>query len=466
MDESAPPVDPGLAADHPFRQLKKLVESLLVSLEKDISVVPAGQAISIPARRVLLGSLIQVLYETSNPGELCNQLSVNPAFRWFLDFGPDEPTFRAHHYRQLQVSLLSEEVASKFIREVARRMSTGEIGAGDKMIERWKELARPDDEVDAGLPAGAEPWTPGEAEPARPPPPARKPGERDPGTKSYKRLADLGENEWEDDDEEDAGPGDDELSPAALRKKAKGAPVDDIGEDLARSIGGVSPTALRLGGSMAVGKPKVGLRQRIANSFAAFLRILRTPGAIKVLWKRFIHFLRTRLNRRVVAGGLLTFLVVYGLFIFLTRKPSETYTFQTEDPKLSVKVYRSWGNKGVVDVRVCAAGSLPVQAAQLVEANLKTKLPREDQKRFFFVEGGRQAVRRGNWDYWSCHTLLFEPPEGLEVKGVPYRIDVEVTYALKNYFGGPPFEEHSPVGVLEISDRELLSLAAYEFPLE
>src|SRR6202521_1387787 len=77
-------------ANHPIRLIKELAELALKELsplfEQMYSAV--GRP-SIPAERLLKGSLLMALYTVRSERMLCEQLDYNLLFRWFLDLNWD-----------------------------------------------------------------------------------------------------------------------------------------------------------------------------------------------------------------------------------------------------------------------------------------------------------------------------------------------------------------------------------------
>ena len=74
-----------IPASHPLRNLRKLVDDLLMTLHDDFAALYAktGRP-SIPPERLLRASLIQTLYSIRSERQLVQHIDYNLLYRWFV----------------------------------------------------------------------------------------------------------------------------------------------------------------------------------------------------------------------------------------------------------------------------------------------------------------------------------------------------------------------------------------------
>ena len=103
--------------DHPLREIRKLTDAVLVSLngEFDALFSASGRA-SIAPEYVLRALLLQVFYSVRSE----RQLDYNLLFRWFVGLGIDDVVWNHEVFSKNRDRLLTSEVAQRFFAEVSR----------------------------------------------------------------------------------------------------------------------------------------------------------------------------------------------------------------------------------------------------------------------------------------------------------------------------------------------------------
>lgn len=168
-------------ADHPLRPIKRMADEALAAMTRTFSAAYApaekGGRPSIPPERLLKAMVLMSLYTVRSERALCERITFDMLFRWFLDMNPDEPCFD-HSVLSLNRERLDRlEVTKKFSdRIVMMAMDAGLLSEDHfsidgsllqshaslkslKRIEREKAAAekRDDDSNDAGGKVG-NPW--------------------------------------------------------------------------------------------------------------------------------------------------------------------------------------------------------------------------------------------------------------------------------------------------------------------
>lgn len=83
--------------DHPLRAIKKMADAALTQMSRTLTAAYAargkGGRPSIPPERLLKAMLLMSLYTVRSERALCERITFDMLFRWFLDMTPDEPCF-------------------------------------------------------------------------------------------------------------------------------------------------------------------------------------------------------------------------------------------------------------------------------------------------------------------------------------------------------------------------------------
>lgn len=84
-------------ADHPLRTIKRMADEVLVAMTRTFAAAYApaelGGRPSIPPERLLKALVLMSLYTVRSERALCERITFDMLFRWFLDMTPDEPCF-------------------------------------------------------------------------------------------------------------------------------------------------------------------------------------------------------------------------------------------------------------------------------------------------------------------------------------------------------------------------------------
>jgi len=97
--------------DHPLRAIKKLADRELARLDETFNRMygRTGRP-SIPPERLLKASLLMALFSVRSERQLCEQLSYNFMYRWFLNMGVNEEPFDASVFAKNRERLMKEDV--------------------------------------------------------------------------------------------------------------------------------------------------------------------------------------------------------------------------------------------------------------------------------------------------------------------------------------------------------------------
>jgi transposase/IS5 family transposase len=112
LEERLPP-------DHPLRQLRKVVDILLTTMDAELDALYAktGRE-SIPPERLLRASLIQVLFSIRSERQLVQHLDFNLLYRWFVGLTLDEAVWDHSSFSANRDRLLNEHIARLFFDRV------------------------------------------------------------------------------------------------------------------------------------------------------------------------------------------------------------------------------------------------------------------------------------------------------------------------------------------------------------
>lgn len=85
-----------VAADHPLRPIKRLVDAELSRMSERFSKAYSREGRpSVPPERLLKALLLQALYSIRSERQLVERIRFDLLFRWFLDMDPEEVVFDA-----------------------------------------------------------------------------------------------------------------------------------------------------------------------------------------------------------------------------------------------------------------------------------------------------------------------------------------------------------------------------------
>lgn len=84
-------------AEHPLRPIKRMADQCLREMSRTFAAAYASDSTggrpSIPPERLLKATVLMSLYTVRSERALCERITFDMLFRWFLDMTPDEPCF-------------------------------------------------------------------------------------------------------------------------------------------------------------------------------------------------------------------------------------------------------------------------------------------------------------------------------------------------------------------------------------
>jgi transposase len=164
-------IEDRIPARHPLRQVKRIVDDALVSLDAEFARLYAAEGRpSIPPERLMRASLIQILFSVRSERQLMEQMQYNLLFRWFVGLGVDDALWVPTVFTKNRDRLLTTDMSRKFLaailahREVAPLLSDEHFSVDGTLIKAWASMksfqpkptdAPPDDGAPGGPPAAA-----------------------------------------------------------------------------------------------------------------------------------------------------------------------------------------------------------------------------------------------------------------------------------------------------------------------
>lgn len=134
-------------AGHPLRTVKALADEALKELSPvfDEMYASTGRS-SVPPETLLKGELLIALFTIRSERLLCEQLSYNMLYRWFLDMGVSGEPFDASTFSKNRKRLMAHDVSRLFFEQVvaqatkARLMSSEHFTVDGTLIEAWASM--------------------------------------------------------------------------------------------------------------------------------------------------------------------------------------------------------------------------------------------------------------------------------------------------------------------------------------
>lgn len=112
-------LDDRIAADHPLRAIRELVDAALAELSPAFAKLYARDGRpSIAPERLLRALLLQAFYTVRSERQLMEQLNYNLLFRWFVGLAADDPVWDATVFCKNRDRLLDGDIARKFMTTV------------------------------------------------------------------------------------------------------------------------------------------------------------------------------------------------------------------------------------------------------------------------------------------------------------------------------------------------------------
>src|SRR6266446_1455272 len=136
-----------IAADHPLRAIRTLIDEALNGLSRDFNKLYARDGRpSIPPERLLRALLLQAFYTVRSERQLMEQLNYNLLFRWFVGLSTDDPVWDATVFCKNRYRLLDGDIACKFMTavlnlpQVRQLLSSEHFSVNGTLIEAWASL--------------------------------------------------------------------------------------------------------------------------------------------------------------------------------------------------------------------------------------------------------------------------------------------------------------------------------------
>src|SRR5204863_8773478 len=141
------PLERRIAADHPLRAIRTLIDEALRKLSRDFDRLYSRDGRpSIPPERLLRALLLQALYTVRSERQLMEQLDYNLLFRWFVGLSSDDPVWDATVFCKNRDRLLNGDIAAKFfasvlnLPQVSKLLSSEHFSVDGTLIEAWASM--------------------------------------------------------------------------------------------------------------------------------------------------------------------------------------------------------------------------------------------------------------------------------------------------------------------------------------
>lgn len=136
-----------IAADHPLRAIRRLVEEVLERLSGRLAGLYShtGRP-SIPPEQLLKATLLQAFFSVRSERQLMEQIEYNLLFRWFVGLEMDARVWDASSFSKNRDRLLEADVAREFLAtlmglgRVKRLLSTDHFSVDGTLIEAWASM--------------------------------------------------------------------------------------------------------------------------------------------------------------------------------------------------------------------------------------------------------------------------------------------------------------------------------------
>src|SRR5437016_12216797 len=133
-----------IPADHPLREIRKLVREVLQELSHSFGELYSQEGRpSIPPEQLLSALLLQVFYGLRSERQLMEQLNYNLLFRWFVGLSPDDPIWDPTVFTKNRERLQEGDVLQKFMikllehEKVKPLLSDEHFSVDGTLIEAW-----------------------------------------------------------------------------------------------------------------------------------------------------------------------------------------------------------------------------------------------------------------------------------------------------------------------------------------
>lgn len=129
------PIDDLLAEDHPLRRIRKDFDEAYARLATafETSYGSTGNP-SIPTAILLRAWLLMALYSLRSERALCEQISMNAGFRWFVGLDWDDKVFDHSTLSRNRERLFGSGAAEALLGEVVRIAQTRKLLTSDRLV--------------------------------------------------------------------------------------------------------------------------------------------------------------------------------------------------------------------------------------------------------------------------------------------------------------------------------------------
>lgn len=104
--------------DHPLRAIKRMADEVLAGMSRTFTAAYApaekGGRPGIPPERLLKALVLMSLYTVRSERALCERITFDMLFRWFLDMTPDELCFDHSDFTNFRERLEALDITKKF----------------------------------------------------------------------------------------------------------------------------------------------------------------------------------------------------------------------------------------------------------------------------------------------------------------------------------------------------------------
>lgn len=136
-----------IAADHPLRAIRALVEEVLSKMSAQLSSLYShtGRP-SIAPEQLLKATLLQAFFTVRSERQLVEQIDYNMLFRWFVGLSMDDAVWDASTFSKNRDRLITTEVAQAFLKtltglpQVKALLSSDHFSVDGTMIDAWASM--------------------------------------------------------------------------------------------------------------------------------------------------------------------------------------------------------------------------------------------------------------------------------------------------------------------------------------
>jgi transposase len=140
-------IEDRIAADHPLRAVKGLVEEVLAGLSREFSKLYShtGRP-SIPPEHLLKASLLQAFFTVRSERQLMEQINYNMLYRWFVGLSADAAVWDASVFSKNRERLMQTDVARAFmvrllnLPQVKGLLSSEHFSVDGTLVDAWASM--------------------------------------------------------------------------------------------------------------------------------------------------------------------------------------------------------------------------------------------------------------------------------------------------------------------------------------